>query len=157
MGKFAKVILAICVSLIVLLGVAVFFLFNAVKSVTNNPNLIQNPATTVVTQSQQASTSQNASQDSTTTGMDTATTTVSQTQAPTTPSLSQEQAINAALAHAGLTAGNGVFSHAQLDQFDDNIPQLHYDVEIISNGYEYDYKIDAVTGNVLSSVREIHD
>lgn len=162
MNKFVKVILTIFITLVILLGAAVFFLFNTVKSITNNPNLVQNPSATVTTQqavTTQVTSSQDStsSQDATSSAMD-STTTVSQTQSSAqTPSISQDQAINAALAHAGLNAGNGTFTHAQLDQFDDNIPQLHYDVEIISNGFEYDYKIDAATGNVISNVKEIHD
>lgn len=163
MNKFVKVILTIFITLVILLGAAVFFLFNTVKSITNNPNLVQNPSATVTTQqavTTQVTSSQDStsSQDATSSSAMDSTTTISQTQSSTqTPSISQDQAINAALAHAGLNAGNETFTHAQLDQFDDNIPQPHYDVEIISNGFEYDYKIDAATGNVISNVKEIHD
>lgn len=52
----------------------------------------------------------------------------------------------AALAHAGLTAGQVTFSKQKLEK--DGGRQI-YNIEFYTGGVEYDYEIDAVTGTVL--------
>jgi len=62
--------------------------------------------------------------------------------------ISKEEAKNAALAHAGVSADQVTFVKAGLD-WDDG--RQHYDVEFYTADYtEYDYDIDAYTGAVLS-------
>ena len=52
-----------------------------------------------------------------------------------------------ALNHAGVSASNAVFLHAKLD-YDDG--RRTYEVEFYSGSKEYDYEIDAATGEILS-------
>ena len=59
-----------------------------------------------------------------------------------------EAAKDAALSHAGLTAGEVTFIKAQQD-YDDG--RLVYDVDFYTDVNEYDYEIDAATGAVLKS------
>ena len=58
-----------------------------------------------------------------------------------------EKAKSIALNHAGVTAANAVFLHAKLD-YDDG--RRVYEVEFYNGSKEYDYEIDAATGNILS-------
>ena len=68
--------------------------------------------------------------------------------APAGASLTAEDAKAKALAHAGLTETDVTFIKAELDR--DN-GRLVYDVEFYTADYkEYDYEIDAATGDVLS-------
>lgn len=61
--------------------------------------------------------------------------------------IGREAALQAALEHAGLDADGVRFIHAHLE-FDDG--RWQYDVEFHQGQEEYDYDIDAVTGEVLS-------
>ena len=68
--------------------------------------------------------------------------------AQTAAGISEEQARQAALSHAGLTADQVTFVRSHLDRDDG---RLTYDVEFYTTDYkEYDYEIDANTGAVLS-------
>ncbi len=67
------------------------------------------------------------------------------------PGITEEQARQAALAHAGLNESDVVFARTGLD-FDDG--RLIYEVEFYSGVQEYDYDIDARTGAVLSFDQE---
>ena len=58
-----------------------------------------------------------------------------------------ERAKTIALNHAGISASNAVFLHAKLD-YDDG--RRIYEVEFYSGSKEYDYEIDAATGDILS-------
>ena len=58
-----------------------------------------------------------------------------------------EKAKAIALNHAGVSASNAVFLHAKLD-YDDG--RRTYEVEFYSGSKEYDYEIDAATGEILS-------
>ena len=68
-----------------------------------------------------------------------------------TGSITVEEAKTIALSHAGLTADAVTFVQAKQD-YDDG--RLVYEIEFVTtsgNGYlEYDYEIDAATGNILS-------
>ncbi len=66
-----------------------------------------------------------------------------------TPAVTEADAEELALADAGLQ--DAVFSATRTD-FDDG--RLRYEVEFFAGGYEYDYEIDAETGDILSSDRE---
>lgn len=57
-----------------------------------------------------------------------------------------EEAKVIALDHAGVKAKDTVFLYAELD-YDDGLRV--YDVEFFSENKEYDYKIDAATGEIL--------
>ena len=62
--------------------------------------------------------------------------------------VTEEQAREAALSHAGLTADQVTFVRSELDRDDG---RLMYDVEFYTSDYkEYDYEIDAATGEILS-------
>lgn len=58
-----------------------------------------------------------------------------------------EKAKTIALNHAGVSASNAVFLHAKLDY---NDGRRTYEVEFYSGSKEYDYEIDAATGEILS-------
>lgn len=62
-----------------------------------------------------------------------------------------EEAKSIALQHAGFTADQVTRLYAEQD-LDDYIP--HYDVEFHKDNYEYDYEINAQTGEILKSERE---
>ena len=61
-------------------------------------------------------------------------------------SITPDEAKQAALDHAQLTAEQVVFTQAKLD-YDDG--RAVYDIEFYSGNKEYDYEIDAVSGKVL--------
>ena len=62
--------------------------------------------------------------------------------------VTEEQARETALSHAGLTADQVTFVRSKLDRDDG---RLMYDVEFYTSDYkEYDYEIDAATGEILS-------
>ena len=61
--------------------------------------------------------------------------------------LSAEDAKAKALAHAGLSAADVTFVKAELDREDG---RLVYEVEFYTSSREYDYEIDAATGEVVS-------
>jgi uncharacterized membrane protein YkoI len=79
------------------------------------------------------------------------------TKAATAPTASDNTAITAekakeiALQHAGLKASDVTFVRAQLD-WDDG--RQEYEVEFYSGNVEYDYDIDAETGEILSYDRD---
>lgn len=68
--------------------------------------------------------------------------------------IGEDQALEAALNHAGVTATEAQNVKCELDYDEGNV---HYDVEFDANGYEYDYEIDDVNGNVLKSEKEKDD
>ncbi|MBR3988433.1 MAG: PepSY domain-containing protein [Clostridia bacterium] len=59
-----------------------------------------------------------------------------------------------ALSHAGLTAESVKFIKAELDEDDG---RYKYDVEFEASGFEYDYEIDAVSGEVLDFEKDRAD
>ena len=62
-------------------------------------------------------------------------------------SISQEQAKEIALKHAGLASNQVALKRVELD-FDNGIQK--YEVEFYYNNREYSYEIDANSGNILS-------
>ena len=66
-----------------------------------------------------------------------------------------DNAKQTALNHAGFTASQVRFSKAKLDYDDDN--GYEYEIEFYVNGVEYEYEIDAVTGEIISFESEIDD
>ena len=68
--------------------------------------------------------------------------------------ITQSRAKKIALADAGVKAANAVFLKANLD-WDDG--RMKYEVEFYSGNTEYDYDIDALTGAILSSDRELEN
>lgn len=92
-----------------------------------------------------------SSKQSTSIGLDT---TASTTPKTTTPSNKQfigaEAAKAAALAHAGSRGTSAKHVTVEFDTDDDVYPHTYsYEVEFLSGGHEYKYKIDAVTGVVI--------
>lgn len=67
--------------------------------------------------------------------------------------ISADEAMQKALNHAGLKKSD-VRINAELDA-DDAIP--HYEVEIVSGKYEYDYEINAKTGSVIAHEKDFND
>lgn len=65
-----------------------------------------------------------------------------------------DRAKEIALADAGLEEGKAVFLKVRLE-LDDG--RYQYDVEFYSGAAEYDYEIDAATGKILSSDRDLDD
>lgn len=76
--------------------------------------------------------------------------------APTTQKsyIGEDAAKAAALEHAGLSQADVTELKAELDT-DDAV--VHYEVDFKSGGKEYDYDIDATTGDVLNSSSETDD
>ena len=69
------------------------------------------------------------------------------TQAPVSNRLTAAQAKAIALEHAGITADAIRFLRAEFD-YDNGIPR--YEVEFVSDSWEYEYDIHAETGAILS-------
>lgn len=67
--------------------------------------------------------------------------------APEKSELTLEEAQEIALRHAELSAQDVTYVHARLD-YDDG--RAEYDVKFLHDGLEYDYEIDALTGDVCS-------
>lgn len=65
--------------------------------------------------------------------------------------ITAKRAQEIALEHANLAASDVVMEKIELD-YDDGI--YVYEVEFVSGGYEYEYKIDAKTGEILESEKE---
>ena len=66
--------------------------------------------------------------------------------------ISLDRAKEIALAHAGVTEAR--FDDAELDK---EKGVVVYEIEFYADGFEYDYEIDAVSGNVLGSEKEFDD
>ena len=67
--------------------------------------------------------------------------------------LSPEEALNAALSHAGVSSQTAYDKNVDFD-YDDGVPE--YEVEFRNDGVEYEYKIHAETGAVLHWKSEDH-
>ncbi len=68
--------------------------------------------------------------------------------------ISEAKAKSIAFDHAGIKAADVKFSKAELDR-DDLI--VHYDVEFVVGNFEYEYEINAESGKVIASDKEIND
>lgn len=68
--------------------------------------------------------------------------------------ISAEKAKSIAYDHASVKAADVKFSKAELDR-DDLI--AHYDVEFVVGDFEYEYEINAESGKVIASDKEIND
>lgn len=68
-----------------------------------------------------------------------------------TSKISTEQAKEIALKHVNLTTNEVIFAKVELD-FDDGIQK--YEVKFYNNNIEYEYDIDANTGEIVSCERE---
>lgn len=68
--------------------------------------------------------------------------------------ITEQEAKELALKNAGLAEEEVQFRKARLD-YDDNRAQ--YDIEFLVGNEEYDYDIDATTGEILSMDRDIED
>ena len=73
---------------------------------------------------------------------------------PTAHLMTEEEAKDKALAHAGLTAKEVTFEKVELDR-DDGTP--YYEVEFHKGNVEYSYDIHAVSGRVLEWDKDIDD
>lgn len=70
------------------------------------------------------------------------------------PYIEEAKAKEAALAHAGLSESEVTFVKTNLNQDDGRVD---YDVEFYSGNTEYDYEIDAQTGDIIEFDRDIDD
>ncbi len=68
--------------------------------------------------------------------------------------ITEAKAKSVALAHAGLKESQVTALKAELE-LDDVI--VNYEVEFVSGKYEYDYKINAKTGKIITNSKEIND
>ncbi len=78
-------------------------------------------------------------------------TNISPSQADANGYIGYDRAKEIALDHAGLTADGVTKLEVELDS---EHTKVVYDVSFDANGYEYDYEIDAVTGEILKSDKE---
>lgn len=68
--------------------------------------------------------------------------------------IGREKAQTIALNHAGVSAAKAVNRKAELDYEDG---RMVYEVEFTAAGYEYDYELDAITGEILRQDKERED
>lgn len=68
--------------------------------------------------------------------------------------ISKDEAIDIALNHAGLTRSQVIFDDVELDN---DHGHLIWEVEFISENWEYEYDIDALTKNILDFEKEYDD
>ena len=68
--------------------------------------------------------------------------------------IGESSAKSIALSHAGVSSSNVTFMKCELDSDDG---QKVYEIEFKSGGYEYDYEINATSGSILSSSKEVDD
>ena len=103
---------------------------------------------------QQTQTTDNKSQ----TNAQSTTQTQTQTPAQTTPAqptyIGEEAAKKAALSHAGFDESAVTNLKVELDTDDGAV---HYDVDFKQGGMEYDYDINATTGEIMKSKSEVDD
>lgn len=109
-------------------------------------------------QTQQTQTTDNKSQtnaQSTNNNQTQQTQTQTQTQTQAAPAyIGEDAAKNAALNHAGFAAGDVSELKAELDTDDGTV---HYDVEFKQGGKEYDYDINATTGEIMKAESKVDD
>ncbi len=67
-------------------------------------------------------------------------------------SVSPDEAIDAALKHAGVSRENAVMFGAP--SLDEDNGKVHYDVEFGYNGFEYDYEVAVADGSILKAEKE---
>ena len=65
--------------------------------------------------------------------------------------ISEADAKEKAFGHAGISESDAIGFRIELDR-DDRI--VHYDIEFRSGNYEYDYEINAETGEIISSEKD---
>lgn len=75
----------------------------------------------------------------------------SQEQKPGTTLLSENDALKLVYAHAGVVASQATHVKVKLD-YDDG--RKLYEIEFHAGGYEYDYEVNAVTGDIVKSEKE---
>lgn len=68
--------------------------------------------------------------------------------------ITSDKAKMLAYAHAGVDSADVKNSKAELEN-DDRIP--YYEIEFVAGEYEYDYEINAETGKVIASDKELHN
>ena len=111
-------------------------------------------------QSTDANANKESTQQTQTTDNKSQTNTQSTTQTPaqTTPAqptyIGEEAAKKAALSHAGFDESAVTNLKVELDTDDGTV---HYDVDFKQGGMEYDYDINATTGEIMKSKSEVDD
>ena len=125
---------------VLLLAVFSLMLFTGCASVKAMPRLIPSPEGTAV----QDPAPQNP----------TPAATPAQSSVTEPKQITKEIAVSTALADAGLTVNQVTALRTDFD-YDHGIPE--YEVEFRYEGYEYDYEIHAVTGEILSVSKDRDD
>lgn len=77
-----------------------------------------------------------------------------QTPSQNTTTLTSQEALNIVLGHAGVAQENAYDIHVEQD-FEHST--WVYEIDFKSNGYEYDYEVDANNGTILRSEKEYDD
>jgi uncharacterized membrane protein YkoI len=80
--------------------------------------------------------------------------TPTQSAAPTQSAITQELAKELALAHAGVASGDVTHWEVELDT--EHGVQI-YEIEFRAGGYEYEYQLNAATGEILKAEKEADD
>lgn len=86
------------------------------------------------------------------TGAPAAANSTAQATQPVVTYLTAEEAEAIALAHAGVSAGQAARIHTE---FDRDYGVAEYDVEFLYDGWEYEYEINAETGEILTWDKEV--
>ena len=68
--------------------------------------------------------------------------------------ISEDEAKSLAYEHAGVKAADVKFAEVELDR-DDLI--VHYDIDFVVGDFEYEYEVNAETGNIIASDKEYND
>ena len=68
--------------------------------------------------------------------------------------ITKEEAKKTVLAHAGLSESDIKFYKSELDR---ERAGLVYEIEFVSDKYEYDYEVDAESGKITKAEKEIND
>ena len=69
-------------------------------------------------------------------------------------SVGKDKAVQTALGHAGLTSSQVTQLEAKLDR---DGGKLVYEIEFRSGNYEYEYEIDASSGSIIKSEKDLDD
>ena len=101
--------------------------------------------------SEEAAPTEETTVEETTTAATTAATTAQETQAPANGEIGEDQALKIALEDAGFAESDVTLTNVHLDMDDG---RTEYDVEFHKDNVEYDYSIDAYSGDILEKSSE---
>ena len=144
--KNIKKFLAVCICLV--LTTAVLYGCGSSSPAENTSQAAQeNAPAKDFTDSSKVSAGTNGSAPSASAGTSAADTGASAPSGGSTQLITETEAKEIALSHAGVSEADAFFVHVRLDR---DFFKTEYEVEFYSGNTEYDYDIDAVTGDILS-------